>query len=305
MRLLQSNLFLLFLLTIVIMPLKSCKKALEDEQAENERSLIESFISKNNWSYTKNDGVYHIIRKPSFGYQVALGDTVSFTFTGYTLSGIIFETNDIKIARLEKLDTTVRSFSPIKLIVGNSNLIDGITNGLLAIRGGEEATIIFPSTLGYGKNVMGPVESNSPLAFDIELISVNGAKIQEEKSYISSLNLSSSGFTEHSESGLFYKFSPEGVGSLPTIRDTVYGWYKGMLFDGTVIDEVTTSNKMIVLSSKDLVEGVRQGFLLTKEVGVSDLVLPSFLAFGNTGNQQVKPYETVKYQIRLDSIKHK
>ena len=94
-----------------------------------------------------------------------------------------------------------------------------------------------------------------------------------------------------------------GSGIKPTIEDTIYGWYKGMLFDGTIIDELSTENKQIVLSAEDIPEGVRLGFLLTKQGGTTSLVLPSYLGFGNQGNELVKPYQTIKYDIRLDSIK--
>ena len=57
------------------------------------------------------------------------------------------------------------------------------------------------------------------------------------------------------------------------------------------------------MASKDLPDGLRLGFMLTKEKGITELVLPSYLGFGNNGNSLVKPYETVRYRIRLDSIK--
>ncbi len=291
------------LVLIILMNLSSCKKALEDEQASNESKRIESFISINKWTYTKVDGVYLIAREPSFGYQAAKGDTIKFWYVGYTLDGLVFETNVIEVARKANLDTLVRTFEPLKILAGKSKLIEGLEKGLLLLNEKEIATIIFPSTMAYGEKSMGLIAPNSPVAFDIELISVNSAKIQEEISYISALNLVSNGFAEDSKSGLFYKFNPEGTGLLPTVRDTIYGWYKGTLFDGTVFDEVASSNKMIVLSSKELLDGVRQGFLLTKKGGLTELVLPSYLGFGNKGNLIVKPYETIKYQIRLDSIK--
>lgn len=287
----------------IILTVFSCKKALEEEQASNESKSIESFLSRNKLTFSKTNGVYHVTQKKSFGYQVAKGDTVRFDYVGYTLDGLVFETNIKSEAKKAKLDTLVRTFEPLKVIIGKSNLIEGLENGLKLLREGEEAIIVFPSTMGYGGNALGLVEPNSPLAFYIKLISVNGAKIQEEISYISGLNLSSEGYTEHL-SGLYYKFNPEGAGIEPTENDTIYGWYKGTLFDGTVIDEILTSNKMIVLSSKELIEGVRQGFLLTKKDGVTELILPSYLGFGIKGNSKVKPYETVKYMIRLDSIKN-
>jgi len=304
MRRMKINLWLLFLIFIINIPLVSCNKALDDEQASNESRVIESFISKNNWSYTKENGIYRVVHNTNFGYHAAEGDTIKFNFKAYTLDGLVFETNIKAEAKKAGLDTTVRSFEPLKTIAGRSSLIQGLKDGLLLLNENDSATIIFPSTKGYGDIAVGPVEPNSPIAFDIKLISVNNAQIEQEKSYISSLNLSAYGFVTDPISGLFYKFNPEGSGTeLPAKKDTIYGWYKGTLINGAVIDEVETSNKMIVLSSKELLDGVLLGFLLTKKGGCTELYLPSYLGYGIKGFGVVKSYETIRYQLRLDSIK--
>lgn len=302
-RWMKSFLWSLFLLFIVNISLLSCKEALEEERADNESRLIEGFISKNKWNFEKENGVYHITRNTCFGYHVAKGDTITFNYVAYTLDGLVFETNVKAEAKKAGLDTTVRSFEPLRIIAGKSSLIEGLEEGLLLLKEGEVGTIVFPSTKGYGGSAIGPIKPNSPIAFNIELISVNNAKIEQEISYISSLNLIGAGYTYDATTGLYFKFSPEGVGVTPTLRDTIYCWYKGTKFDGTVIEEIKSGNIIVVLSSSGINDGLKQGFLKTKKGGTTDLVLPSYLGFGNKGNEIVKSYETLKYQIRLDSIK--
>jgi len=293
----------LIYLFLAIFILNSCRKNLEEEKTFNENTSIEKYIASQKWTYSKVNGLYHVVRKPSFGYQALVGDTVEFWYSAYTLNGKVFDTNVKDIAKAAKLDTLIRSFNPISTIVGKGNLIDGVDEGLLQIREREIATILFSSSLGYGNNAIGPVPEWSPLAYDIELIKVNGISIQEEKSYISSLNLEAEGYSSDT-SGLYLKKISLGLeGSSPTINDTIYGWYNGTLSDGTVIDELETENKQIVLLNSDIPEGVKLGFMLTKINGITDLVLPSYLGFGNKGNELVKPYQTIFYRIRLDSIK--
>jgi len=299
----KSNLWLLSLIFIVNIPLISCKKVLEDEQVSNESRVIESFISKKKWSYTKENGIYRIVHNTNFGYHAAKGDTLRFKFKAYTLGGLVFETNIKAEAKKADLDTTVRSFEPLKTIAGESSLIQGLKDGLLLLNENDSATIIFPSTKGYGDNAVGPVEPNSPIAFDIKLISVNNAQIEQEKTYISSLNLTGAGYSCDPLSGLYYKYNIEGAGVTPTINDTIYCWYKGTLFDGTTIEEIKSANIIVILSTSGIRDGLKQGFIKTKKGGITDLVLPSYLGFGNKGNNIVKPYETIRYQIRLDSIK--
>lgn len=285
-------------LFLAIFTLVSCKKNLEEERTFSENQSIERFIGSK--TYTNVDGVYHVVFKKSYGYQAAKGDTVEFWYAGYTLDGKFFDTNVKDIAKAEKLDTTIRSFVPLKLIAGESNLIDGLNKGLLQIKEGEIATILFSSALGYGGNTIGSVKAWSPLSYNIQLIKVNSLNIQQEKSYISGLNLV--GFLEDT-SGLFYQYEQAGVGLVPSKTDTIYGWYKGTLPDGTIIKDLGIGNRKIVLSNDTIPEGVRLGFMLTRETGITELVLPSYLGFGNKGNKLVKPYETIRYRIRLDSIK--
>ncbi|RPH28456.1 MAG: hypothetical protein EHM93_18815 [Bacteroidales bacterium] len=302
MRYLLTLTHSLIYLFLAFIALSSCKKNLEEERNFNENSSIESFIAKNKWTFNEADGIYHVVRVPEYGYLASRGDTVEFWYRGYTLDGKIFDTNVKSEAKKAKLDTLLRSFVPIKVIAGESNLIDGLNDGLLQIRENEFATILFASDLGFGGKAFGTVEAWSPLAYDIELLKVNSLNIQQEKSYISGLNLVSSGFSEDT-SGLFYNFETVGTELPPTIRDTIYGWYKGTLFNGTVFDEISTDNRQIVLSSDILPPGVKLGFMLTRKTGITELVLPSYLGFGNNGNDLVKPYETIRYRIRLDSIK--
>ena len=296
---LTRNLIILF---AAFFSLASCKKTLEEERNYSENRSIESYI-KYNFSGKENsisEDVYHVIRVKSYGYQVAKDDTIEFMYKGYTLDNKVFDTNIKSVAINEKLDTLIRSFDPIVTIAGSGKLVDGLDIGLLQIREGEQATILFTSSLGFGDNSMGPVKPWSPLAYDVELINVNGANIQKEKSYISGLNLS--GYSKDT-SGLFYKYQTLGAGLWPLKTDTIYGSYKGMLFDGPIIVSISAENKQIILANESIPEGVRLGFMLTKPGGKTTLVLPSYLGYGNQGNELIEPYQTLKYDIELDSIK--
>lgn len=299
----QSSIFFVgIVLSSSIFIFISCKKNNEEERTNDENRRIESFITTKKWEYTKTNNIYQIIRIPAYGYNVSLGDAVSINYSGYTLDGKVFDTNVKDIAKKAKLDTVIRSFRPLEFVVGESNLIEGLNSGLVGINEGDSATIIFPSSIGFGGNAFGTVESWSPLAYDIKLIKVNNVNIQKEISYISSLNLTAVGYNIDA-SGLFYKFELVGIGNTPAITDTIYGWYKGTLSNGAVFDEVVSNNKQIVLASKDLPDGLKLGFMLTKQSGITELVLPSYLGFGNDGKDVIKPYETIRYRIRFDSIK--
>jgi len=289
--------------SLFFLALPSCKKTLEEERNYSEQVSIEKYLLGKKWVYTTESGIYHVVRTKSYGYQVAKGDTIEFWYKGYTLKGIVFDTNIKSDAKIAELDTLIRSFDPVSIIAGEGKLIEGLNDGLLQMREGEYATLLFTSSFGFGDNTMGLVEPWSPLAFDVTLVKVNSFNIQKEKSSLSGLNLTASGFSEDISSGLYYKYINTVIGSSPIATDTIYGWYKGTLIDGTIIDEISTENQQIVLSDENIPEGIRLGFMLTKVTGITDLVLPSYLGFGIKGNEVVEPYQTVFYRIRLDSIK--
>lgn len=55
--------------------------------------------------------------------------------------------------------------------LGRNEFVPGLEGGIKALKVGEKATVIFPSSLGYGSTGKGPILPYTPLAFDIEIIS--------------------------------------------------------------------------------------------------------------------------------------
>ena len=95
------------------------------------------------------------------GDSIKTGQTITLNYAGKLLratAGFTGGTGDVKMA-------------------GTTKYISGIEEGLAKLRVGEKATIIFPSSLGYGsvglsqekKYVVPPY---SPLRYDIEVVSV-------------------------------------------------------------------------------------------------------------------------------------
>ncbi|MCB8964161.1 MAG: FKBP-type peptidyl-prolyl cis-trans isomerase [Bacteroidales bacterium] len=291
-------------LIAVIAPLlfTSCENSLEDDKRYAEEKSIESYISSNNWTFTKSDGVYHITSASPYGYEVNHGDTVEFWFKGYTpeTTPLVFETNIKAEAISAKLDTNIRSFKPLRVIAGETNLVEGLKRGLLLSRQNQACTIIFPSSLGFKGEYMGPIEAWSSLAYDIDIIYLNGPGIQTENQKLSGIDLST--YTRH-ESGIYQKTIVETSTVKPESTATVYGWYKCSLPDGTPIEEISSANAEIDLTSATITTALRVGFTLVSRGGTSNFVAPSPLCYGKKGTKNVSPYQPLLYTIRLDSIK--
>lgn len=52
------------------------------------------------------------------------------------------------------------------------NVVAGFNDGISKLRVGEKAKLIFPSSLGYGSTGTGAIQPFTPLAFDVEVLSV-------------------------------------------------------------------------------------------------------------------------------------
>ena len=107
----------------------------------------------------------------------------------------------------------------------------------------------------------------------IDYDTLNEIEIQD---YISENNLTS----QKTDSGLYYIINDEGIGTSPTENSIVNIEYKGSFLDGTIVDE----SESTTLALNQIITGLKEGVQLFKEGGNGILIIPSKLAFGNSGN---------------------
>ena len=56
--------------------------------------------------------------------------------------------------------------------VGAGEVIAGWDQGLVGMKTGGKRKLLIPSDLAYGPNGSGPIPPNTPLAFEVELVSI-------------------------------------------------------------------------------------------------------------------------------------
>ncbi|MEZ0608589.1 FKBP-type peptidyl-prolyl cis-trans isomerase [Fibrella sp. WM1] len=127
----------------------------EDEQ-------IADYITRNKLTLTTQtqDGV-RICKTQAVatGSELVNGQTVSVRYTGKLLRyGTVFDSNVGK--------------QLFEVALGSTSIIKGFESGIRALKVGEKATIVFPSSLGYGTAGYSVIPGYTPLAFDIEVVSV-------------------------------------------------------------------------------------------------------------------------------------
>ncbi|MBR1785346.1 MAG: FKBP-type peptidyl-prolyl cis-trans isomerase [Bacteroidales bacterium] len=138
---------------------------------EQEPDLIAKYVAENGITAKPDaDGLYIVVRKKGNGPQVAVGRTVTLSYTGRLLDGTVFDSSneaDCAAAGLQWHD-------PLTYIVGNMSLIPGWERGVMGQNEGSEVMLIIPSALGYGPQGTpgGPIPPYSPLVFNINIQSV-------------------------------------------------------------------------------------------------------------------------------------
>ncbi|MGH2645142.1 MAG: FKBP-type peptidyl-prolyl cis-trans isomerase, partial [Chitinophagaceae bacterium] len=140
-----------------------------EEKAEvaKEDSIIQVYMNTNHLTGTKTpEGVYVITQQPGSGAQPQNGQEVTMMYTGKTLEGQIFDSNE---------DSAFHHTQPLIFTIGRGMMIPGIEDGIKTLSKGAVATLIIPSSLAYGSHGRPPViKPNSVLIFNVKLTDITG-----------------------------------------------------------------------------------------------------------------------------------
>jgi peptidylprolyl isomerase len=102
-------------------------------------------------------GIRYVIQTPGRGAKPVQGQNVSVHYTGRLLDGTVF-------------DSSIGG-QPIEFPVGSGFVIQGWDETLLDMQAGEKRHVVIPAHLAYGERGGGPIPPNSPLVFEMELMS--------------------------------------------------------------------------------------------------------------------------------------
>ena len=139
---------------------KRLKHELSLRQQENETILLNDFVSHNYPdSKPTKSGLYIITTKAGKGQSPKIGNTVTVHYIAHFINGEIF-TNSYRKNR------------PFQFTLGKQEVIEGLEEGLLAMKQGEKAILVIPSKLAYGEEGRKPVPPNASIVFEMELLTV-------------------------------------------------------------------------------------------------------------------------------------
>lgn len=105
------------------------------------------------------------------------------------------------------------------------------------------------------------------------------------------------------ESGLRYEILTEGEGDSPGPSSRVKVDYSGTLADGTVFDSSRERGQPAVFTLNQVIKGWTEGLQLMKPGALYRFVIPSDLAYGDSGAGNVTPAgATLTFEVELISI---
>jgi hypothetical protein len=100
--------------------------------------------------------------KVGTGSAVIAGDTITVHYVGMFTDG-------------RKFDSSYERNEPFTFQVGAKQVMPGFEQGVLGMKTGGKRKLIIPASLAYGEKGQGPIPPNSPLVFEVELLSITPA----------------------------------------------------------------------------------------------------------------------------------
>ncbi len=149
---------------LVLLGFSGCKQEdpytkYENQQRDLEENYIQEYLTGNNiTNFTKTpSGLYYIPKQPGTGALIQNGNVTTMDYIGY-----ILQTG-------QKFDSSYDTGVPLTFTVGKNQVIRGWDEGTTLMKKDEEATLIIPSHLGYGRYSSGNIQGGSILLFNIKV----------------------------------------------------------------------------------------------------------------------------------------
>jgi len=99
------------------------------------------------------------------GAEAMTGRSLTVNYTGWLYSANAPDNKG------SQFDSSVGR-QPFPFVLGAGGVIAGWDRGVVGMRVGGLRRLVIPPELGYGSQANGPIPANSPLVFEVELLSV-------------------------------------------------------------------------------------------------------------------------------------
>lgn len=177
----------LLLAAALTLTLVSCEKQLLQTTYDKQTTTIESFVSARlkadeTATLTRTGGAYRVTMNDTLDPardSLNYGGTVTFDYALYTLSGSsvsasnLVATSNADIASAAGWTLSDESqFGPVTKTL-DSNMLEGLRDGLFGVQPDDEAYILFTGKYAYGKTQQGAIPSLSGLVYHVWIKSIS------------------------------------------------------------------------------------------------------------------------------------
>lgn len=228
---------------------------------------------------------YVLIQENKSGAMAKRGDRISAHYSGFLLSGKLF-------------DSSVERGAPFAFQLETSPVIKGWHEAFALLHKGEKAKLIVPSQLAYGDRGNGAIPPKSTLIFDVELMDVTPRAVPEQFDVKGKEVMTTS-------SGLKYIVVQKAKSEVKAeAGKTVTVHYSGFLDDGTMFDTSVDRSKPItfVLGKGQVIKGWDEGLALMNVGDKYRFVIPSNLAYGATAKGPIPANSQLTFDVELLSV---
>lgn len=123
-----------------------------------------------------NKGAVRLIKTEGTGDGLEEGGAVSFYYAGYVFTSSpssLFATNHQETASGAGFILTDEDHHIFEADMRNTEMLEGLRNGLIGVKSGEMCEIAFSGKYGFGNEVFGTIPVNSALLYKIWVIGVS------------------------------------------------------------------------------------------------------------------------------------
>jgi FKBP-type peptidyl-prolyl cis-trans isomerase FkpA len=279
---------LLSLLMILSCITISCKKDTRDLSTAQDQ-VLQNYLNSNNLSFTKDtSGFYYKI------LQAGTGDSLKNSSLIYYLQSYKL-TNGAELVTSDKYNFNVNYLGYVRPI--------GFRNSIFAmVKQGGKIRSLIPSYLAFGKDGSGiQIPGNSIIDATFEVINANSVVAVEDtliNRYIQTLGTT---FTRDS-SGVYYNIINPGNGTKDvTLSSVISANYTGKFFNGVQFDASASGSPLSATLGTGVIKGW-QTLTHIKKGGKIHLLIPSYKAYGTTGNGQIPSNTPLDFEIELVDV---
>ncbi|MGM9735625.1 MAG: FKBP-type peptidyl-prolyl cis-trans isomerase [Candidatus Cryptobacteroides sp.] len=155
----------------------SCTKQKLELTYSSQESYIDKYITAildtaKTGSVAYRAGSSRVTTVQGEGEELKENGTLSFYYAGYTFKGSLsrdnlFCTNNADTAAESKWSLEDQDFDILTVNLAESGFVEGLRNGLVGVKAGEECQILFSGKYGFGKKPFGIIPANSALLYKI------------------------------------------------------------------------------------------------------------------------------------------